>query len=123
LARILVADDELVLVDLLRQVLEDAGYEVVTAGDVAGVLECVRSESPDLVLLDLFLGTGDGLEVIRALREEMESRGLRVVLCTAATRELEAHGTLLDELKVPVLEKPFNLDDLLSLIAAELDGR
>jgi CheY-like chemotaxis protein len=120
-----VVDDEAVLLQLLQQVLEDAGHQVLTETESAGALTRIRADEPDLVILDLFSGEVSGFDVIRSLREDRRTEGTRVILCTGATREIDEQRAWLDEMKVPVLEKPFDLDDLVNLVDGQIsiDGR
>ena len=69
MARILVVDDEQVLLDTLRYNLVRAGYEVTAAADGLTALEIARHEGPDLVILDVMLPKMDGFEVVRTLRQ------------------------------------------------------
>jgi CheY-like chemotaxis protein len=71
MARILVIDDEDVLRNALRVVLESAGYEVLDAARGAAGLRLYHERGADLVLVDIFMPEMDGLEVIRALRGEI----------------------------------------------------
>src|SRR6266571_2900444 len=61
--KVLVVDDEPVLVETMAYNLEQAGYQVATAADGASALEAARRESPDLIILDIMLPEMDGLEV------------------------------------------------------------
>ena len=68
--KILIVDDEPKIVEICRDYLQAAGYEVMTASDGPNGLALARRESPDLVVLDLMLPEMDGLDVCRALRHE-----------------------------------------------------
>lgn len=83
---ILVVDDEPPIVQLVRGYLERAGYRVVTAGDGPSALECVRTEHPDVVVLDLMLPGLDGLEVCRQLRTFSDAY---VLMLTARAEEID----------------------------------
>ena len=61
--KILVVDDELILIDTIAYNLQQAGYQVTTATDGASALEAAHRETPDLVILDIMLPEMDGLEV------------------------------------------------------------
>jgi two-component system response regulator ResD len=67
--RVLVVDDEPIVVDVLTRYLTREGFEVATAGDGQEAVECFPSFRPDLVLLDLMLPRLDGLEVFRRIRD------------------------------------------------------
>lgn len=120
MAKILVVDDEAVLLQLLRQVLEDAGHEVLTEIDSGQVIPRIRAERPALVMLDLFIGEVSGIKLIQDLRADPGTQGIAIILCTGASREVDEQRELLEQLKVPVLAKPFDLDDLVNLVSAQL---
>lgn len=83
---VLVVDDEPKIVQLARDYLEHAGFEVLTSADGAAALQLARSRRPDLVVLDLGLPTMDGLDVMRALRAESS---VPIVVLTARDDELD----------------------------------
>ena len=66
---ILVVDDEPSIVQTLAGILQDEGFEVLTAPDGETALQVVEEESPDLVFLDISLPGMDGLEVLQQLKE------------------------------------------------------
>jgi len=69
MVRILVVDDETNQRLLLRELLEDDGYEVLEAGDGLAAIATVQKENPDLVLLDINMPGLDGLQVLRRLHD------------------------------------------------------
>jgi two-component system alkaline phosphatase synthesis response regulator PhoP len=117
--KILVVDDEPVLVETLAYNLEQAGYTVTTAADGASALEAVRSETPDLIILDIMLPEMDGLEVCRLLRHESNTSTTPIMMLTAKGDEID---------KVVGLEvgaddyvtKPFGRRELLARVRALL---
>lgn len=87
--KILVVDDELVLLETIVYNLEQAGYQVCTASDGPGALEMARREQPDLIILDVMLPGLDGLEVCRQLRHEDETAALLILILTARGDEID----------------------------------
>ncbi len=83
-ATILVVDDLPQNVRLLDAVLAPRGYRVVPAASGREALDLVRSERPDLVLLDILMPEMDGYEVCRAIRDDPATRFLPVVMVTAS---------------------------------------
>ena len=77
---ILVVDDEERMVRFIRLNLEHDGFRVIEAYNGSSVLELVRTQLPDLVLLDVMMPDIDGFEVLRTLREGIETR-FRVWYC------------------------------------------
>ena len=69
MARILVVDDEELILELFAEILEEQGYEVMRASDGEAALSIVRSQQIDLVLLDIFMPGKEGLESIQELRQ------------------------------------------------------
>jgi CheY-like chemotaxis protein len=82
--QILIADDRASSRELLRLVLERAGYEVLEAEDGQVALERARAEIPDLVLLDLQMPVLDGYQVLAALRSDPRFATLPVLALTAS---------------------------------------
>ena len=81
--RVLVADDDPVVVDLVRQLLEEDGWKVESATNGQEALEAIGRERPDVLLLDLMMPVMDGFETLQRLREEEGTRDLPVVVITA----------------------------------------
>lgn len=81
---ILVVDDELKIVKLVRDYLERAGYGVIVAGDGKSALALARSEKPDCIILDLGLPAMDGLDVTRELRR---LSNVPIIMLTARSEE------------------------------------
>ncbi|HYA01216.1 MAG TPA: response regulator [Candidatus Binatia bacterium] len=80
---ILVAEDEADIRDLLRLVLEATGYVVEAEADGDAAWERARVHPPRLLVTDLRMPTMDGLELIRAVRQEPTTQGVPVILFTA----------------------------------------
>ncbi len=83
---ILVVDDEARIVKLVRDYLERAGFEVLTARDGETALHLARREQPDLIVLDLMLPGMDGLDVCRRLRQESS---VPIIMLTARVEEVD----------------------------------
>jgi two-component system alkaline phosphatase synthesis response regulator PhoP len=116
--KILVVDDETVLLETIAYNLEQAGYQVVTAADGASALEAVQQEKPDLVILDLMLPVMDGLEVCRQLRREDISKSrIPIMMLTARSDEID----IVLGLEVGAddyMTKPFGRHELLARVRA-----
>jgi two-component system, OmpR family, alkaline phosphatase synthesis response regulator PhoP len=84
---ILVIDDEKDLTELVRYNLEKEGFAVKTAGNGEAGLAAVRSEIPDLILVDLMMPGMDGLELCRRLRTEARTASVPIIMLTAKSSE------------------------------------
>jgi two-component system phosphate regulon response regulator PhoB len=89
MACILVVEDEKDLQDLLLYNLRQAGHEPVVVGDGREALARIRTEAPDIVLLDLMLPDMSGSEVCRALKGDPATRDIPVVMVTAKGEEID----------------------------------
>jgi two-component system alkaline phosphatase synthesis response regulator PhoP len=87
--KILVVEDEADIRELVRYNLEQAGFRVVEAEGGDAALHKVRTEQPALVVLDLMLPEGDGLEICRILRGERVTASLPIVMLTAKAAEVD----------------------------------
>jgi two-component system alkaline phosphatase synthesis response regulator PhoP len=116
---ILVVDDEPRIVELARDYLEHAGFDVVTAADGPSGLAAARDKAPDLVVLDLGLPGLDGLDVTRQLRQGQSTAALPILMLTARDDELDKLLGL--ELGADdYLTKPFSPRELVARVKAVL---
>ena len=87
--RILCIEDEPQMIDLMRLILETQGYEVVGADGGEQGLAKMRTEKPDLILLDLMMPEMDGGDVYHRMRQEAELRDIPVVVVTAKAAPID----------------------------------
>jgi DNA-binding response OmpR family regulator len=115
---ILVVDDDLPILTLMRSLLREFGFEPVTAATGQEALEYARKLSPALVLLDRHMPGMKGDEVIRTLRAEFESLPILIVSGDPVSRdELDALGA--DD----AVQKPFDVAALIARIRQHvMDG-
>jgi DNA-binding response OmpR family regulator len=81
--KILLVDDEVELVEMIKMRLEANGYDVITAYDGLEALSKARSENPDLILLDLMLPKMDGYKVCRTLKFDEKYKHIFIIMFTA----------------------------------------
>jgi diguanylate cyclase (GGDEF)-like protein len=116
--RILVAEDDRVLQDLVAELLVEAGYDVTTASDGDEALKIVREQSPDLVLLDVMMPRMDGYAVCREIRAG--GPAAPPVIFVTAHGNITDRVTGLDLGAVDYLVKPFNPPELEARVRAAL---
>ncbi|MDQ3703065.1 MAG: response regulator [Chloroflexota bacterium] len=109
---VLVVDDDAGIRELLRTILEGAGYEVRTAIDGNEALRLFQERRPDLILLDLHMPGVDGWGFARAYRAEPEPHPPVIVITAVqdAQRSAEEIGA------AGHLAKPFDLHELLAIV-------
>ena len=120
MARILLIDDEAAFRQVTRQMLEQAGYEVLEAKDGKDGVSVYRTERPDLVITDLIMPEQEGIETIIELRQEDPEA--RIIAISGGGRI-----TATDFLSIArkfgarhILAKPFRRDQLLEAIRDSL---
>jgi DNA-binding response OmpR family regulator len=87
--KILVVDDEPEAVELLDFNLRQAGYAVTTAGDGAEALKKARTQSPDMIVLDVMLPEMDGFEICKSLRLDSATAKIPIIMLTAKAAEID----------------------------------
>jgi diguanylate cyclase (GGDEF)-like protein len=117
--QILVVDDSRTQLEWLVQVLEREGYEVRTAADGKDAIRKVRTEPPDLVLLDLVLPDMDGLEVLRLIKARKDEDFIPVIILSARA-DLDSKVIGLRIGADDYLAKPFAEAEILARAAAML---
>ena len=85
--RILVADDSPTIVDVVKAILEEEQYEVITASDGQEALDKAHREAPDLVLLDVEMPRLNGYAVCKLLKEDPATSHIPVIMLTSKSRE------------------------------------
>lgn len=119
LPSILVVDDQPINVQLLKRKLEREDIRVITAYSGVEALDRIRSERPDLILLDVMMPDMDGIEVCQRLQASEDTRGIPVIFITArATKESKLEG--LGVGAVDYITKPLDLDETLARVQTQL---
>lgn len=116
---ILVVDDEPSIIELLEFNLQKAGYHVLKAENGHEALQLVRTNKPDLIILDLMIPGIDGIEVCRRLKGQQETAGIPIIMLTARNEEVDKIVGL--ELGADdYMTKPFSPRELMARIKAVL---
>ena len=115
-ARVMIVDDEPINIKVARKYLQIAGYrDFVTVTEAPRALDAIRSERPDVVLLDVMMPEVSGLEILKAIRDDEHLRHLPVLILTASTDA----GTKLQALELGAtdfLAKPVDPNELIPRI-------
>jgi len=125
--RILVVDDRNDLLHLMRRVLEDEQYQVSILQDGRDAFATVRNQLPDLLILDLKLGTISGQDVLKQLKGDEVTADVPVIVYTAAVLEADEVAKLIEGdqqhyQNVHLLRKPFELNALLDTVEELLEN-
>jgi DNA-binding response OmpR family regulator len=112
---ILVVDDDGEIVKLLRLRLEKLGFAITTAADGVQALDAARRDKPDLMLLDVMMPHKSGWDVLRDLKRDAATKGIKIIMVTAIgqiTNEITARMYGADA----HVDKPFEFDKLETVI-------
>lgn len=113
--RVLLAEDEANIAELLTFLLGRAGFEVATETDGHAALSAALAHPPDIVILDVMLPGLDGLEVLRRLRADARGKALRIIVLTAKGQRVDREAALSGGADL-FISKPFSNSDLLDAV-------
>ena len=116
---VMIVEDEIALITMLRYNLEKEGFRVAEAADGEEALSLIEENRPDLILLDWMLPTMSGIEVCRQLRRKPATRDVPVIMLTARGEEsdkIRGLNTGADD----YLTKPFSMSELIARVRALL---
>ncbi|MGA8845856.1 MAG: response regulator [Nocardioides sp.] len=119
MARIVVADDDADIRELVEFKLRTMGHDIVAVGDGGAAVEACRAQKPDLAVLDLMMPGVSGLDAIRMMRAEPELVDLPIILLTARAQESDVEigfDTGVDD----YITKPFSPRELAARVEALL---
>ncbi|OGO17062.1 MAG: hypothetical protein A2Z14_09155 [Chloroflexi bacterium RBG_16_48_8] len=116
MSKVLIVDDDRTMVSLLKILLEMDGFDVVNISIGEQLLEKVRVENPDLVLMDVFLTDSDGKEILKQLRSTKDIADVRVVM----TSGMDLAEQCMDAGADAFLLKPYTPEQLMKIIRENL---
>jgi DNA-binding response OmpR family regulator len=114
--KVLIADDEDGILQIMAKKISGAGYQVVTAADGQEAWDKIKSEDPDLVILDLTMPKMDGWQVLKALRENPPGKKWQPVIIISALGEIENMQKGLHMEADHYMTKPCSIDDIIKTI-------
>lgn len=116
--RILIVDDSFYMRTMLKNMLTDAGYEVVgEAANGQQALEMASNTKPDLITLDVILPDNTGLDVLKGIRQEQPE--VKVVMCSAVGQEVIVNEAL-ESGATAYIVKPFSEEKVLEIVGSAL---
>ena len=117
-SHILIIDDDQSILEMMRLVLEEEGnYRVTTAESTFEEVADIERLQPDLILLDFLLqGRNTGWNFLQKLRLHRPTKDIPIVLCTAALSDVKEQESILIQKGIPILYKPFDVDELLHIV-------
>jgi len=119
MAKILVAEDEKQIADMIAFKLTNSGHQVIRAQDGEQAMKLARSDSPDLIMLDAMMPGLGGFEVLRRLKADATLRSVPVIMVTAKGHERDVLSGLRGG-AVDYVVKPFSLKELAARVELAL---
>ena len=113
MAKILVIDDDKLILEGVKTILDEEGYVVETISDWPGVFEKIRVFKPDLIILDIFISGSDGRVICKELKKSKTTLHIPVILFSATNR-LEDYTK--DSNAQGCLKKPFQPAELRNVV-------
>lgn len=114
--KILFVEDESALQKTLGQALGQEGYEVISALNGKKGLKLAKSETPDLILLDLILPKLDGFEVLKELREDSCTQKIPIIILTNLERMKDINRALEMGATTYLVKANYSLEDIVQKI-------
>jgi DNA-binding response OmpR family regulator len=123
--KVLIADDISEIRDLLRVVLESAGYDVISARNGEEAWELFNAEKPDIVLTDVVMPRIDGLTLCKRIKLQSFAPDTPVVIITAATQDTQLADGFWNKAAGSdgFITKPFSMEQVLSKVSACLENQ
>ena len=118
MSKIVIVDDSIDLLEVLKFFLEEKGHQVETATREHDLKALIRSFSPDLIILDIYLQEEDGREICKELRRQEETKYLCILMFSASSGALTNYREYGGD---GYLEKPFSLDEVVEKIESTLE--
>jgi DNA-binding response OmpR family regulator len=117
--KIMLAEDDPTMLSLLRTLLKMEGFETVTLNEQENVLDAIYRDHPDLILLDVHLTQGNGVDLLREIRADVNLPNIFVIMQSGMNLEAECKAAGADTF----LLKPYMPDVLINSIKNGLKSR
>ena len=117
--KVLIADDEKHIREILKMYCEKEGFDVIEAADGAEAILKVQSEKPDILILDIMMPVMDGLEASKKIRELPEGKGKDIpIIAMTANAFVEDKEKTKEAGMNAHLTKPVNREEIIRVLAA-----
>jgi DNA-binding response OmpR family regulator len=118
---VLVLNDSPGILNLFHEMLSDAGYRVSIGQKLFETVDELVAEAPDLLILDfLWSGDGRGWDFVQQIRADSRTTDLPIILCITSGPVVERRRDQFAVMRIQAVLKPFDVDDLLAAVAAQL---
>lgn len=119
--RIMVVDDEPDLIELVKAVLENGGFEVIGVGSGRECLEKLKDFKPDLILMDVMMPEMTGIETTKKIKSNPKTKNIKLAFLTVARMSVSGKKEMKELGAVEYITKPFDNEDLINRIKRVLE--
>lgn len=114
--KVLLADDDFTMVALLKTLLRMEGFETASLMDKKGdILDNIRLEKPDIILIDFYLGDRNGVEIVRQMRATSDLKDIRIIMVSGIDKSEECLAAGANDF----ILKPYMPEELFKKLRAE----
>jgi DNA-binding response OmpR family regulator len=116
--KILIIEDNELMIDVMSYILTNSGYEVISATDGDNVFNEIKANHPDLIILDAILPGMDGRQICQLLKLNKATQNLPVIICSGdetIDESMKQKGAPND-----ILHKPFDINSLIEMVGDQL---
>jgi len=111
--KILLADDDYTMIALLKTLLRMEGYQVTTLLDKSGdIMDNIRQAKPDVLLIDIYLGDSNGLDIVRQIRQMPDFNRIKIIMASGIDKTEECLAAGADAF----LLKPYMPNELYDIL-------
>lgn len=121
--KVLIVDDEKILLDLLSSKIGRKGFAVVEACDGEEGLQKALSEHPDIILLDIVMPKMDGITVLKKLRQDSWGKNVPVIILTNLNTAESVEDSVANGAYDYLVKIDYTLDDLVGIVERKLEGQ
>lgn len=111
--KVLVADDNASIIEVVKIVLKDKNYDIVAVQDGAAVVATVKKTQPDIILLDIWIVNENGKAIAKKIKENDTMKHIPIIMMSASNEtETIAKESAVDDF----ITKPFDINDLVHIV-------
>jgi DNA-binding response OmpR family regulator len=119
---ILLAEDDVILAELYTDRLKQEGFNVVHANNGEDALKLVGENSPSLIILDIMMPKMNGLDVLKALKENPETKDIPVIIVTALVQEIEKINKMMNPADAYIVKSEVLPAEIIEHVKKRLEG-
>lgn len=116
MTKIMIVDDEKDFVHIITTMLKKEGYEVMEAYNGKECLDKLRTEKPDLILLDIMMPGIDGYDICKIIKGDEKTRSITVAMFTVKTDDADKIKSLEESLADWHISKPIDKEELINMV-------